>query len=106
MACVKAEFGWEKRWCQQLMQVGRRFGNAQSTAHLPSSTQVLALLASSGADDATVQQAADERWTVTETKQRLRKPGAPRQPQPTEALALNLIREGDVERLREATERS
>lgn len=104
MACVKAEFGWETRWCQQLMQVGRRFGNAQSTAHLPSSAQVLALLAANGADDATVQQAADERWTVAETKQRLRKRTArsARQPQAAEALALSIIRKGEVERLRQA----
>jgi len=67
MDCVKAEFGWNQRWANQLMQVAERFLNWQSTANLPSSAQVLALLAASGADDATVQQAADERWTVKQT---------------------------------------
>jgi len=63
MACVKAEFGWNHQWAGQLMQVAERFSNVQSTVHLPSSAQVLALLAASDADDDTVQQAADERWT-------------------------------------------
>jgi hypothetical protein len=67
MACVKAEFGWSREWANQLMQVGERFSNVKSTGHLPSSAQVLALLAAGGADDATVQQAADERWTVKQT---------------------------------------
>ena len=80
MACVKAEFGWSRQWAQQLMQVAERFTNVQSTGHLPSSAQVLALLAASDADDATVQQAAEERWTVQETKRRL---GSERQRQRT-----------------------
>jgi len=71
MDCVKAEFGWSRVWASQLMQVGERFSNVQSTEHLPSSAQVLALLAAGGADDATVQQAAEERWTVKQTRQRL-----------------------------------
>ena len=71
MACVKAEFGWSDRWAQQLMQVAERFSNAKSTSVLPSSAQVLALLAASDADDATVQQAAEQNWTVKETRQRL-----------------------------------
>jgi hypothetical protein len=62
-ACVKAEFGWGYSWTNQLMMVADRFSNYQSSGDLPSSAQVLALLASSGVDDATVQQAADERWT-------------------------------------------
>ena len=41
---------------QQLMQVADRFSNTKSTSVLPSSAQVLALLAASDADDATVQQ--------------------------------------------------
>jgi len=40
-----AEFGWSDRWAQQLMQVADRFSNAKSTSVLPSSAQVLALLA-------------------------------------------------------------
>lgn len=71
MACVKAEFEWNQRWVNQLMQVAERFSNWQLTANLPSSAQVLALLAASDADDATVQQAAEERWTVKQTRQRL-----------------------------------
>jgi hypothetical protein len=71
MACVKAEFGWSREWANQLMQVGERFSNVKSTGHLPSSAQVLALLAASGADDSTVQQAAEQNWTVKETRQRL-----------------------------------
>lgn len=71
MACVKAEFGWGQPWASQLMQVADRFSNHQSTDDLPSSAQVLALLASNNADDATVQQAAEERWTVKQTRQRL-----------------------------------
>ena len=71
MACVKAEFGWSPRWAQQLMQVAERFTNANSSSHLPSSAKVLALLAAANADDATVQQAAEEQWTVKETKRRL-----------------------------------
>lgn len=71
MDCVKAEFGWSREWANQLMQVGERFSNVNSSGHLPSSAKVLALLAASDADDATVQQAADERWTVKQTRQRL-----------------------------------
>lgn len=71
MACVKAEFGWSDRWAQQLMQVAERFSNTNSSSLLPSSAKVLALLAAGDADDATVQQAADERWTVKQTRQRL-----------------------------------
>ena len=40
------------------MQVADRFANRMLTSDLPSSAQVLALLASNNADDATVQQAA------------------------------------------------
>ena len=71
MACVKAEFGWSQQWAFQLMQVAERFSNHKSTCDLPSSAQVLALLAAGDADDATVQQAADEGWTVKQTRQRL-----------------------------------
>jgi hypothetical protein len=70
-ACVKAEFGWSQQWAHQLMAISERFLNHNSSCDLPSSAKVLALLASSGADDATVQQAAEERWTVKETRQRL-----------------------------------
>jgi hypothetical protein len=71
MDCVKAEFGWSDRWAQQLMQVAERFSNTNSSSILPSSAKVLALLASNNADAATVQQAAEERWTVKQTRQRL-----------------------------------
>lgn len=70
-ACVKAEFGWSQPWASQLMQVAERFSNHNSSYDLPSSAKVLALLASNNADDATVQQAAEERWTVKQTRQRL-----------------------------------
>jgi len=71
MDCVKAEFGWSDRWARSLMQVADRFLNRKSTSDLPSSAQVLALLAASDADDATVQLAAEEQWTVKQTRQRL-----------------------------------
>lgn len=71
MACVKAEFGWGASWTCQLIQVAERFSKLQSTVTLPSSSQVLALLASANADDATVEQAAEEKWTVKQTRQRL-----------------------------------
>lgn len=71
MDCVKAEFGWTRQWAQQLMLVAEHFTNVKSTCHLPSSAQVLALLAAADADDATVQQAAEEQWTVKQTRQRL-----------------------------------
>jgi hypothetical protein len=71
MSCVKAEFGWSDRWARSLMQVADRFANRMLTSDLPSSAQVLALLASNNADDATVQQAAEEQWTVKQTRQRL-----------------------------------
>ena len=71
MACVKAEFGWSAAWAGRLMHVAERFSNLNSSLNLPSSAKVLALLAASGADDATVQQAAEERWTVKQTRQRL-----------------------------------
>lgn len=71
MACVEAEFGWSQPWAYQLMQVAERFSNHNSSYDLPSSAKVLALLAAANADDATVQQAAEERWTVKETKRRL-----------------------------------
>ena len=102
MACVKAEFGWSQPWAFQLMKVAERFSNHKSTYDLPSSAQVLALLAASGADDAMVQQAVDEDWTVAETRRRVRSAGRPRQPQPAEALALSILRKGEIDRLREA----
>lgn len=104
MACVKAEFGWDHSWAGHLMSVGARFSNYDSSHTLPSSAKVLSLLARSGADDATVQQAAEEGWTVAETKRRVAKPHCPREPQPTEALALNLLRKGadELERMRQA----
>ena len=71
LACVKAEFGWRASWAQQLMQIAERFSNTHSSGHLPSSAKVLALLAAGDADDDTVQQAADEGWTVKQTRQRL-----------------------------------
>jgi hypothetical protein len=71
VACVKAEFGWTPRWAQQLMRVADHFSNANSSLHLPSSAKVLALLAAAGADDATVEQAAQEGWTVKQAKQNL-----------------------------------
>ena len=71
MACVKAEFGWSQQWAFQLMQVAERFSNHNSGCDLPSSAKVLALLAAGDADDATVQQAAEQNWTVKETRQRL-----------------------------------
>lgn len=71
MDCVKAEFGWDQSWCTQLMQVANRFVLCDSSHNLPSSAKVLALLASNNADDATVQQAAEEKWTVKQTRQRL-----------------------------------
>ena len=49
MACVKAEFGWSQPWAFQLMQVAERFSNHKSSYDLPSSAQVLALLAAGGA---------------------------------------------------------
>ena len=103
MACVKAEFGWSQPWASQLMQVAERFSNHNSSFDLPSSAKVLALLASNNADDATVQQAADEGWTVAETKRRvttgpkrertyeqeaLRRWEARQKPAPDEVLAL------------------
>ncbi len=71
MACVKAEFGWSQSWANDLMAIGERFVNLGTSLNLPSSAEVLALLARSNADDATVQQAAEERWTVKQTRQRL-----------------------------------
>lgn len=71
MACVAAEFGWDRSWASQLMQIAEHFANVDPSHHLPSSAKVLALLASTNADDATVQQAAEEKWTVKQTRQRL-----------------------------------
>jgi len=45
MACVKAEFGWSDRWARSLMQVGKRFSNGTPGFDLPSSSTVLAMLA-------------------------------------------------------------
>ena len=71
MDCVKAEFGWSQSWANDLMAIGKRFVNLGTSLNLPSSAEVLALLARSNADDDTVQQAAAERWTVKQTRQRL-----------------------------------
>jgi len=71
MDCVKAEFGWGSTWTEQLMQIASYFVNSQSTVNLPSSAAVLALLANNNADDATVEQAAEEQWTLKQTRQRL-----------------------------------
>ena len=71
MACVKAEFGCGSTWTEQLMQIAGHFVNSHSGGSLPSSAKVLALLASNNADAATVQQAAEEQWTVKQTRQRL-----------------------------------
>lgn len=72
MDCVKAEFGWSQRWCNQLMQVAERFSNWNSSSNLPSSAKVLALLAENNATDDVVAQAAQERWTVKEVRSRVR----------------------------------
>lgn len=69
--CVGTEFGWSRQWAQQLMLVADRFSNVNSSCHLPSSAKVLALLAAANADDATVEQAAQEHWTVKQTRQNL-----------------------------------
>jgi hypothetical protein len=71
MSCVNAEFGWTAAWAGQLMHVAEHFSNLNTSLNLPSSAKVLALLASNNADDATVRQAAEERWTVKQTRQRL-----------------------------------
>lgn len=71
MDCVAAEFGWDRSWASQLMQIAEHFVNVDPSHHLPSSAKVLALLASNSADAATVQQAAEEQWTVKQTRQRL-----------------------------------
>ena len=71
MDCVKAEFGWSQSWANDLMAVGKRFLNLGTSLNLPSSAEVLALLARSDADDATVEQAAEEKWTVKQTRQHL-----------------------------------
>lgn len=71
MDCVKVEFGWSQSWANDLMAVGKRFLNLGTSLNLPSSAEVLALLARSDADDATVEQAAEEKWTVKQTRQHL-----------------------------------
>jgi len=45
MDCVAAEFGWDRSWASQLMQIAEHFVNVDSSHHLPSSAKVLALLA-------------------------------------------------------------
>ena len=54
LACVKAEFKWNRQWAGQLMQIAERFSNTNSSSDLPSSHKVLALLA-----DAAVHLATD-----------------------------------------------
>lgn len=71
MACVKAEFGWTAAWAGQLMHVAEHFSNLNSSLNLPSSAKVLALLASTNADDATVQHVAEQKLTVKQTRQLL-----------------------------------
>lgn len=105
---VQQACGLKPRYAQQLVKAAEWASNAQSIAHLhDTSIETLFILSA----DTTTEEvrewfmqrcAAGDPPTRKEVQERKRSAGQPRQPQPTEALALSIIRKGELERIREA----
>lgn len=99
---------WLKpRYAQQLIKAAE-WVNAQHVAHLDGVDIATLFLLSADTTPEEVREwflercAAGDPPNRREVQERKRTAGSPRQPEPAEALALNLIRKGEVERLREA----
>jgi len=104
---VQQACGLKPRYAQQLVQAAE-WVNAQSIAHLEGASIETLFLLSADTTPEEVREwfmercAAGDPPSRKEVQERKRSAGQPRQPQPLETLALNLIRKGEVDRLREA----
>jgi hypothetical protein len=105
---VQQACGLKPRYAQQLIQA-TEWANAQHVAHLDGVTDTATLfLLSADTTPEEVREWFMERCATgevpsrREVQERKRSAGQPRQPQPTEAMALAMIRKGEVDRLREA----
>lgn len=104
---VQQARGLKPRYAQQLVQAAE-WVNAQSIAHLEGASIETLFLLSADTTPEEVREwfmercAAGDPPSRKEVNERKRTAGQPRQPQQLETLALNLIRKGEVDRLREA----
>jgi hypothetical protein len=104
---VQQACGLKPRYAQQLVQAAE-WVNAQSIAHLEGASIETLFLLSADTTPEEVREwfmercAAGDPPSRKEVQERKRTASSPRQPQPTETLALSIIRKGEVERLRQA----
>jgi len=105
---VQQACGLKPRYAQQLIKAAE-WVNAQHAAHLdavPDATTLFLLSADTTPEDVRewfMERCADgDPPSRKEVQERKRNAGQPRKPQPTEALALSIIRKGEVQRLRQA----
>jgi hypothetical protein len=104
---VQQACGLKPRYAQQLVQAAE-WVNAQSIAHLEGASIETLFLLSADTTSEEVREwfmercAAGEVPSRAEVQERKHRATSPRQPQPAETLALNMIRKGEVERLRAA----
>lgn len=106
---VQQACGLKPKYAALLVQAAEWMSNVQHAGHLEAITDATTLfLLSANATPDDVREWVIERCragdppTRKEVQERKRSAGQPRQPQPTEALALSIIRKGDLERIREA----
>jgi hypothetical protein len=106
---VQQACGLKPRYAQQLVQAAE-WVNAQSIAHLEGASIETLFLLSADTTPEEVREWFMERCAVgdvpsrAEVQDRKRTAGGPREPQPAEAMALALIRKGELHRVREALE--
>ena len=105
---VQQACGLKPRYAQKLIRAAE-WVNAPHAAHLdavPDATTLFLLSADTTPEEVREwfmeRCAAGEPPSRREVQERKRTNSSPRQPQPTEALALSIIRKGEVERLRQA----
>ena len=105
---VQQACGLKPRYAQQLIQAAE-WSNTQHVAHLEgiADTTTLFLLSADTTTDEVREwfmerAAAGDVPTRAEVAERKRTAGRPRQPQPAEAMALSILRKGELDRIREA----
>jgi len=105
---VQQACGLKPDYAQKLIKA-TQWANAEHVRHLDGVTDTATLfLLSADATQEDVRQwfmercAAGDPPTRREVAERKRQASSPRQPQPAEAMALNMIRKGDVDRIRQA----
>lgn len=105
---VQQACGLKPRYAQQLIQAAE-WSNTQHVAHLEGiadTTTLFLLSADTTPEDVREwfmeRCAAGDVPTRAEVAERKRTAGRPRQPQPAEAMALSILRKGELDRIREA----